>query len=229
MRMSEKSLAMKTEWVFCLRDSTDKSFWSDGNTTLFAMVIDKTLYWQSISPIVSCSQRKDSFMPRITGIIEEHTQPHANRHTHTQKAAYHFLSSSPHSPATSANSNHHQHPQSFLSNLETRTCLTTTIPTTRAAAAAVRWHYPCFYWLTALLLKHIYVEKMVKQIIPSWSPCISIPVKICLPYVFTSQPPWNGVVIISTASWTGATSFNKLGFLSLPISLRGGLSTHEKN
>lgn len=47
-------------WVcFCLCESIEKSFLTDCSATLAVMVIDKTVYSQSISPIVSCGPAQE--------------------------------------------------------------------------------------------------------------------------------------------------------------------------
>lgn len=59
MCMREKSLAIRPGCVFRLRESIDKSFLTDCSATLAVMVIDKTVYSQSVSSIVSSNPAQD--------------------------------------------------------------------------------------------------------------------------------------------------------------------------
>lgn len=52
--VSEKELSNQGWVCFRVCESIDKSFLTDCRATMAVMVIDKTVYSQSISPIVSC-------------------------------------------------------------------------------------------------------------------------------------------------------------------------------
>lgn len=123
MCMSEKELGNQVPVCFRSCESIDKSFLTDCGATLAVMVIDKTVYSQSISPIVSLSPGEHCYKHQIAVCGATHFTG-MNTHIHT----HNFLSLSPTpSPTTTVKSNHHWSTQSFLSNLETHTCLTTTI------------------------------------------------------------------------------------------------------
>ncbi len=138
--MYERKEPGNQAWLrFRLCESIDKSFLTDCSATLAVMVIDKTVYSQSISPIVSCSPSQHCNKHQIAACsVTLALNRNTHTHTHTHACTHNFLSpSSALSPTTSVKSNHHWSPQSFLSNLETHTWLTTTIIATTATTTSI--------------------------------------------------------------------------------------------
>lgn len=76
-----KELGNQARVCFHVWESIDKSFLTDCSATLALMVIDKTVYSQSISPIVSCSPTQHCYKHQIAACSV--TQA-LNRNAHTQ-------------------------------------------------------------------------------------------------------------------------------------------------